>query len=651
MNKIRISIISLVLFIATASLSMAQDTLRVLAIGNSFSQDAVEQNLYEIAAEDGKVFVIGNMYIGGCSLERHINNALTDKRDYDYRKIVSGVKREFKRTTLDEALRDEKWDVVSLQQVSGKSGMPASYEPYLEDLVNYVKSYVPDARLVWHQTWAYAEASVHPDFNYYDNDREKMYACIVNASRLACEKYGFGIIPCGTAIQNLRGTDDGENCTRDGYHLNHSVGRYTAALTWYAALTGRSILGISYRPAILSERRASLARKAAQAAVESPYATSDLELRSRPVGDQMGIPVLPDLTAEIKDADGKVISPKLRSIRAWDSSRRPSIIKSLTEKNFGTAAERGEVKAEIISVDDNALGGTATCKQIRVLYNEKGNRYLTLLLYTPNSVDKAPVFLGLNRDGNETVTADTKVLRADRNELSRYGVHRTGTRGEAAGEWQLEELIARGYGLATFCADDAAPDFDNSGVLGLKPLFDKKLTWGCYAQWAWALSKAMDYLVSDEDVDASRVALVGSGKHSVSALWAGATDERFALVGAVGMQSWRDMVPEQIQHRFITPAVYCKAQCSSCISSGLVVPEAEYKLFSLIAPRALYVSAYDNAAWLGTNVTEAARVYRLWGPKTPAKIKFSKKESKDTGAEDWNALMDFADRWMPAPRK
>ena len=165
MNKIRISIISLVLFIATASLSMAQDTLRVLAIGNSFSQDAVEQNLYEIAAEDGKVFVIGNMYIGGCSLERHINNALTDKRDYDYRKIGSGVKREFKRTTLDEALRDEKWDVVSLQQVSGKSGMPASYEPYLEDLVNYVKSYVPDARLVWHQTWAYADNSVHPDFN------------------------------------------------------------------------------------------------------------------------------------------------------------------------------------------------------------------------------------------------------------------------------------------------------------------------------------------------------------------------------------------------------------------------------------------------------------------------------------------------------
>ena len=140
MNKIRISIISQVLFIATASLSMAKDTLKVLAIGNSFSQDAVEQNLYEIAAEDGKVFVIGNMYIGGCSLERHINNALTDKRDYDYRKIGSGVKREFKRTTLDEALRDEKWDVVSLQQVSGKSGMPASYEPYLEDLVNYVKS-------------------------------------------------------------------------------------------------------------------------------------------------------------------------------------------------------------------------------------------------------------------------------------------------------------------------------------------------------------------------------------------------------------------------------------------------------------------------------------------------------------------------------
>ena len=145
--------------------------------------------------------------------------------------------------------------------------------------------------------------------------------------------------------------------------------------------------------------------------------------------------------------------------------------------------------------------------------------------------------------------------------------------------------------------------------------------------------------------------MVGSGKHSVSALWAGATDERFALVGAVGMQSWRDMVPEQIQHRFITPAVYCKAQCSSCISSGLVVPEAEYKLFSLIAPRPLFVSAFDNAPWLGTNVAEASKVYRLWGRKAPGKISFSSKESAGVGAEDWEGLLDFADRWMPAPRR
>lgn len=651
MNKIRISIISLVLFIATASLSMAQDTLRVLAIGNSFSQDAVEQNLYEIAAEDGKVFVIGNMYIGGCSLERHINNALTDKRDYDYRKIVSGVKREFKRTTLDEALRDEKWDVVSLQQVSGKSGMPASYEPYLEDLVNYVRSYVPDARLVWHQTWAYAEASVHPDFNYYDNDREKMYACIVNASRLACEKYGFGIIPCGTAIQNLRGTDDGENCTRDGYHLNHSVGRYTAALTWYAALTGRSILGISYRPAILSERRASLARKAAQAAVESPYAVSDLGLRSRPAGSQLGMAQLPDLLASKKDADGKATAPKVSSIKAWESSRRPMLIDSCTHKTFGTVPERGKLECEVLSIDDNALDGTARCKQLRIFYNDKKNRYLTLLLYTPKGQGVAPVFLGINRDGNETVTTDPKLRRADGSEKSRYGIHRTGTRGQAASEWQLEELIARGYGLATFCADDAAPDFDNSGVLGIKPHYGKEFSWGTYAQWAWALSKAMDYLVSDEDVDASRVALVGSGKHSVSALWAGATDERFALVGAIAMQSWRDMVPEQIQYRFATPGVYCSSQCKGCNFAGTKVPGPEYELFSLIAPRPLFVSAFDNAPWLGTNVAEASRVYRLWGRKAPGKISFSSKESAGVGAEDWEGLLDFADRWMPASRK
>ena len=106
------------MFVLCVQVAFADRPLKLLAIGNSFSEDAIEQNLFELAAATGHQMVIGNMYIGGCSLERHCNNARTDKPDYDYRKI--GIDGKMTRTanyTLDKALRDEQWDYVSLQQV------------------------------------------------------------------------------------------------------------------------------------------------------------------------------------------------------------------------------------------------------------------------------------------------------------------------------------------------------------------------------------------------------------------------------------------------------------------------------------------------------------------------------------------------------
>ena len=96
--------------------------LRILAIGNSFSQDAVEQYLYELFAASGKKVIIGNLYIGGCSLERHYNNINNDAAAYEYRKIVDGQKTNSKGVKISTVLAEEPWDYISLQQASGFSG-------------------------------------------------------------------------------------------------------------------------------------------------------------------------------------------------------------------------------------------------------------------------------------------------------------------------------------------------------------------------------------------------------------------------------------------------------------------------------------------------------------------------------------------------
>lgn len=252
-----------------------KDTLRILAIGNSFSWNAVEQNLSAIALADGKCAIIGNMYIGGCSLERHWGNAQADKADYSYRKInqydVKTTKGNF---TLEQALADEPWDIVTFQQASHFSGFQDTYEPFLTELIEYVKARVPaGTEFWWHQTWAYAKTSKHNAFPNYDSDQDKMYGMIMAASAKACKDHRLKVIPCGTTMQNLRGTFVGDNVTKDGFHLNN-LGCYAAACTWYQALFGECVVGNAFRPQYVKEEEVVAAQKAAAAAVKKPFKLS-----------------------------------------------------------------------------------------------------------------------------------------------------------------------------------------------------------------------------------------------------------------------------------------------------------------------------------------------------------------------------------------
>lgn len=254
--------------------------IRILAIGNSFSEDALENHLHQLAEAGGIQVVIGNLYIGGASLELHWQNASGNLADYSYRKIrVDGTKATTANTSIATALADERWDYVSFQQASQYSGQYNTYVTPFPQLYNYVKQQLNrvGVKYIFHQTWAYAQDSDHSGFANYGNNQQTMYQAIISAVNQAVQLVDIDIVvPAGTAIQNGRTSVIGDNFCRDGYHLDLNIGRYTAAATWYEALFGKSVVGNTYKPAALSEYEAEIAQHAAHYAVQKPDEVTDM---------------------------------------------------------------------------------------------------------------------------------------------------------------------------------------------------------------------------------------------------------------------------------------------------------------------------------------------------------------------------------------
>ena len=253
-------------------------TLKVLAIGNSFSVDAME-HLYTIAQAEGvEQIVLGNLYIAGCPLDKHAKNANTGEAAYKYYKNTLGVW-EMKpvNVSLLEGLQDEQWDIITMQQSSPNSGLTDTYDPHLETLVAFVNENKtnPDAKLFWHMTWAYQSDSTHKPFANYGNDQNSMYLGIVNALQQKVESTGYfeKTLPVGTAIQNARTSFVGDTLTRDGFHLS-DLGRVIAAYTWYAVMDGQPLYAVNIDRAgalNLTDGHKQVIVEAVNAAIENPY--------------------------------------------------------------------------------------------------------------------------------------------------------------------------------------------------------------------------------------------------------------------------------------------------------------------------------------------------------------------------------------------
>jgi hypothetical protein len=271
-------------------------SIYILAIGNSFSDDAMEY-LFQILQDLGyKDIFLGNLYIGGCTLQTHAGNLTNNLGAYDYRTNSAGKWSTAANHTAGSALKERDWDYVSMQQASGYSGVADSYDPYLTTIVNAVKSSCPNAKRMWHMTWAYQGDSNHSDFPKYNDDQMTMYEAILNAVNtkvLSRGDFDF-VIPSGTAVQNLRTSFLGDNLTRDGYHMSYNIGRYLTALMWARKITGKSIAGVSFKPSsyTYTDSQIAVIKDAVEKAYEKPY---EVTTSSNPL-----VPVLP--TDELKQA-------------------------------------------------------------------------------------------------------------------------------------------------------------------------------------------------------------------------------------------------------------------------------------------------------------------------------------------------------------
>ena len=212
--------------------------MNILSIGNSFSQDA-HRYLHHIAKADGEVLKTFNLYIGGCSLYRHYKNMLTENAEYMLE--MNGESTGFK-VSVQEALLNREWDVVTLQQVSSQSTDYDKYQPYLNELVDLVKTCAPKAKIVIHQTWAYEEGSQKLCEVMGYNNQKDMFKDIKEAYSKAAKEIGADmVIPSGELFQKLLEAGI-EKVHRDTYHATLGLGRYALGLLWYRLLTGKAVL-------------------------------------------------------------------------------------------------------------------------------------------------------------------------------------------------------------------------------------------------------------------------------------------------------------------------------------------------------------------------------------------------------------------------
>jgi len=367
---------------------------------------------------------------------------------------------------------------------------------------------------------------------------------------------------------------------------------------------------------------------------------------------------------------------RIKTARQWRDLRRPEILELFRQYVYGRApTDTPKPVFELLESGSPALNGTAVRKQVSITLADGLD--MDLLIYLPANAKKpVPIFLGLNFQGNHSIHSDPAIRISKKwmRNKNRGVVNNRATeksRGVAKKRWPVEKILAHGFGLATAYYGDIDPDFNDGFKNGIHGCLDKKRTgdsWGSICAWAWGLSRAMDYLQTDPDINGKQVAILGHSRLGKTALWAGARDERFALVisncsGCGGAALSRRRYGESVKRINTTfPHWFCLNFKKYNDNEG-ALPVDQHMLIALIAPRPVYVASADQDLWADPrgeflSALNAHPVYRLLGTDGfPAKempalnqpvqgtIGYHIRSGRhDVTDYDWEQYLKFAER-------
>lgn len=394
------------------------------------------------------------------------------------------------------------------------------------------------------------------------------------------------------------------------------------------------------------------------------------------------LPSRPELPDPLIAMDGTKIAGK----EQWEKVRRPELKTLFQEYMYGYFPPRPDnVTFKVERIDPKALGGKATLKEISISFGPPSTPKLQMLLVVPNKRSgKAPVFLGLNFTGNHTVLADPNIrlpktwMAPNRKGVKDNRATEEG-RGTAIDTWAIEQTIDRGYAVATVYYGDVDPDRKDLRE-GIQPHLQGKdhkaspSDWGTIAAWAWGLQRCIDYLVTDADIDASRIIVFGHSRLGKTALLAAAFDDRAALAiphqaGCGGTAPSRGKVGESVKRITDVFPHWFNGNFPKFADKVDRLPFDQHCLAALMAPRPLlFTNALDDQ-WANPDgqfevLRGADPVYRLLdaggleaktrpevGVLSSGRLGYWIREGKhSTTPEDWRLFAEYADKQLGKPR-